>query len=70
MVYPWLPPQGVPAEVLKITRVEFLKRVWEPVIQKGMEPKSKSARTSRTRSVRPPVYDMRELLLRLWPEEE
>ncbi|KAI0779228.1 hypothetical protein C8Q74DRAFT_1257898 [Fomes fomentarius] len=63
-VYPCLPPPGVPAEVLKIIRAELLMRLWE-LIQEGMEPRSKSAQTSRTRSVRLPDCDMGELLLRL-----
>ncbi len=43
MVFPWMPPPGVPSEVLQDIRLELLKKLWE-LIQKGMD--LESAQTS------------------------
>ncbi len=38
-MFPWMPPPGVPSEVLQNIRLELLKKLWE-LIQKGMDPMS------------------------------
>ncbi|KAI0779246.1 hypothetical protein C8Q74DRAFT_1367161 [Fomes fomentarius] len=59
-VSPWLPPPGVPLEVLKNIRVELLKRLWE-LIQGGIY--AKSAQTS-------PALSERDIDLAPWDEYE
>ncbi len=65
-VFPWLPPRGVPSEVLKKIRLELLKCLWE-LIQEA-----KAAQTSPARSERRLGVDLSPSsnLDELWDEYE
>ncbi len=70
MVYPWLPPPGVPAEVLKTIRMELLKRLWER-IQKSMEPRSAQPSLALSeRSLVTLVERSVDQLRSRWPQKE